>query len=314
MFYYRAIKLLVTVIFISLLSCKGNGEEKKELQSEILKTTAKSNCPTYLLNNKENNLNISILLDLSDRINEKKYPNSSMEYFQRDLGYINIIANSFLEHIQSKSLVLMNDNLQVYFEPEPADLTINEKSKELKVTFDKNLTKDLITSTKSKYETIPNQIYELAKKNSEYLGSDTWRFFKDKVERYCIKECNRNILVILTDGYMYHQDTKLREANETSYITPKTLRNFGLNNSKWGEVMKEKNYGFIKPTNNLNDLEVLVIGLVNHDKKRNPYGKDVMKKYWENWFEKMGVKKYEVYGAELPSNIEGTIKNFILNK
>lgn len=59
-------------------------------------------------------------------------------------------------------------------------------------------------------------------------------------------------------------------------------------------------------------MEVLVIGLVNHDKKRNPYGKDVVKKYWENWLQTMGVKKFEVYGAELPSNIENTITNFMM--
>lgn len=294
------------------LSCKNDSIEKKELKIEEIEEK-NIDCPKYLFKNKDNNLNISVLLDLSDRINEEKYPNASMEYYQRDLGYIHTIANSFLEHVQTKKLVLMNDNMQIYFEPEPEDVTINQKSKQLQAIFTKNLTQEQIKITKDRYETVPEEIYNIAKTNGKYLGSDTWRFFKDKVKRYCIKECNRNILVILTDGYMYHVDSKLREGNLTSYITPSTLRAFGLNNSKWENTMEKKGLGFIPATKDLNNLEVLVIGLVNHDKKQNPYAYDIMKKYWGNWFESMGVNKYEIYGAELPSNIEKTINKFILN-
>ncbi|WP_299121993.1 hypothetical protein [uncultured Tenacibaculum sp.] len=309
----NTINNIVLIVLIVFISCTNNEKEKKDLQAVIKETKKEGECPEYLLKNKKNNLNISILLDLSDRIDEKKYPNTSMEYFQRDLGYINSISNSFLEHIQNKKLVLINDDMQIYFEPAPANITINQKSKELKVSFTKNLTKELIENTKKKYTTIPKEIYTLAKENGKYLGSDTWRFFKDKAKRYCIKECNRNILVILTDGYMFHTDTKLKEKNLTSFITPRTLRNFGLNNSRWEETFEKKGFGFIPASKKLNNLEVLVIGLVNHDKKRNPYSQDVVKKYWSKWLENMGIKKYEIYGAELPSNMDNTIRNFILN-
>lgn len=306
-------KFIILSVLFCIISCKRDKIEEQQTKVKITKEKNDSNCPKYLLKNKNNNLNISILLDLSDRINEKKYPNSTMEYYQRDLGYINTITNSFLEHIQKKKLVLMNDNIQVYFEPQPKDITINKKSKDLMTSFTKNLTKNLITNTKERYESLPKEIYDLARKNKAYLGSDTWRFFKDKVKRYCIKKCNRNILVILTDGYMFHVDTKLKENNKTSYITPKTLRALKLNNSKWENTIKEKELGFIPATKDLTDLEVLVIGIVNHDKKQNPYGKEVIHKYWSNWFDAMGVKKYEIYGAELPSNIQSTIQKFILN-
>lgn len=306
--------IYIISLFILILSISCKQDINKDTKKEIITSKKNTNnCPKYLLKNKNNNLNISILLDLSDRINEKKYPNPTMEYYQRDLGYISIIANSFLEHTQNKKLVLMNDKLQIYFEPEPSDATINQKSKELKAIFSKDLTQEIIKSTKEKYQSVPKEIYDLARSNKKYLGSDTWSFFKDKVKRYCIKGCNRNILIILTDGYMFHVDTKFREENFTSYITPKTIRSFSLNKSNWEKTMEKKNYGFIKATDNLKDLEVLVIGITNHDKKRNPYGKDIVKKYWSNWLEGMGVKKYEIYGAELPSNIESTIKNFILN-
>ncbi|MFD0993181.1 hypothetical protein [Tenacibaculum geojense] len=311
---YKIIKLTTTLLLVLLLvECKAENTSEIKKETEAKENKSTSDCPNYLLKNKENNWNVSILLDLSDRISETKYPNPTMEYFQRDLGYIQTIATSFLDHIKTKKMVLMNDYMQLYFEPEPADASINEKAKQLQISFDKNLTQKQINEFENKYAAIPSEIYSIARSNSTYLGSDTWRFFKDKVKRYCIKECNRNILVILTDGYMFHVDSKLKENNRTSYITPKTLRNFGLNTSSWENKMKEKNFGFIPANSNLEELEVLVLGVVNHDKKANPYGFDIMKKYWENWFDSMGIKKYQVYGAELPANMENTINQFLNN-
>lgn len=315
----KQIKILkiASVLFVTaflMCSCKKEVQvdSEKVKKAEELKQNYSSNCPEYMFKNKAENLNISILLDLSDRIDNKKYPNSTMQYSERDLGYINTIISSFLNHIKKKKLILMNDKIQVYFEPEPEDNSINEKSKKLKTFFTKDLTKDLIEKTRNNYQSIPKNIYDLARKDNKYIGSDTWRFFKDKVSRYCIEKCNRNILIVLTDGYMYHDNTKLKESNLTSYVTPNLFRKMGLNNSNWKNILEKKQLGFIPATNKLNDLEVLVLGIVNHDNKRNPYGKDVLIKFWSDWFDKMEVKKYEIYGADLPSNMEQTISNFIL--
>lgn len=305
--------LVIALAVIAVTSCKS--EKVKDLQVNTKKEqyVSSGKCPNYLLKNKDNNLNISILLDLSDRIDEKKYANATMSYVKRDLGYINIISNSFVKHIEDKKLVLMNDKMQIYFEPEPLDASINEKAKILKTSFDKNLTKEKISITKNNYNSIPEEIYSLAKNNGgNYIGSDIWRFFKDKVKRYSIDDCSRNILIIITDGEMYHEDTKMKEDNLTTYITQNQIKKYGLNTSKWEEKLVGKSYGFIPATSGLNDLEVLVLGVVNHN-KNNPYGKDVLKKYWEDWFEVMGVKRSLILDAELPSNIENSISSFILN-
>ena len=47
-------------------------------------------------NNIPSNLNISVLLDLSDRIDTIKYSNPSMEFYQRDLGYLKSVAKKNL--------------------------------------------------------------------------------------------------------------------------------------------------------------------------------------------------------------------------
>ena len=302
---------ILAFVILFLNSCNS---DKKELKitdkNQVIKTN--SDCFDYLFKNKDNNLNISFLLDLSDRISDEKYPNSTMSYTNRDLGYIETVSKSFINHIESKKLVLMNDKIQLYFDPPPLDATINEKSKELKQNFIKsNISEEKIDKMKIDYTVLPKDIYTLAKKDGKYVGSDIWRFFKDKVKRYCVEECNRNILIIITDGYMYHEDTKLTEGNRTSYLTPSMLRKFKLTNSKWNNTYNEKGFGFIPATEGLGDLEVLVLGVVNHDKRRNPYGKDVIEKYWEDWLESMGVFKYKIYGADLPTNMEGAIQDFI---
>jgi hypothetical protein len=303
-----------SIIFFTLLlsiSCKSDKNEVKATK-KVEVVTQNSNCPDFLFKNKENNLNISFLLDLSDRISDEKYPNPTMSYTDRDLGYIETVSENFIRHIETKKLVLMNDKIQLYFDPPPLDETINEKSKELKRSFNKdNISKEKIDQTKIDYKVLPKDIYTLAKKDGKYVGSDIWRFFKDKVKRYCVEECNRNILVIITDGYMYHEDTKLREENRTSYITPSMIRKFKLTNSKWNETYNKKGFGFIPANSGLDDLEVLVLGVVNQDKKRNPYGKDVIEKYWGDWLKSMGVLKYKIYGADLPSNMENAIQDFI---
>ena len=258
-------------------------------------------------------LNISFLLDLSDRINPDKFPDAAMEFYERDLGYINAVANSFEIHLRNKRTLKINDKIQLYIDPEPADKELNEKLDSLKLTFSReNATKEKIVSISEKYDSIPRLIYESAITDDAYIGSDIWRFFKSKVTDFCILEDHRNILVILTDGYIYHKNTLLKEDNLTSYLTPQTIRQNVLNSSKWMEKIEEKNYGFIPANKNLNNLEVLVLG-INPDIK-NPYEEDVIYKYWSDWFDEMGVKNYEIKNALIPSNMEKIIEGFILQE
>ena len=304
--------IVVVVLFSNCNNSEKNNSKKKPSTQEI-KVKKTPPCQKYLLKNKENNLNISILLDLSDRIDSKKYLNKTMSYADRDLGYINTITQSFVKHIKQKKIILMHDKMQVFFEPPPANPSINDILQKLKVFLDKNLKKADIENTLTNYKELPKKVYNLAIKDSKFIGSDTWRFFKDKVKNYCIENCNRNILIILTDGYMYHINSKIKKGNKTTYITPKMLRNLGLNKSNWKKIMDKNGYGFIPETKNLDSLEVLVLGIENHDKIRNPYGKDVLKEYWTKWLTSMGVKRFELHGADLPSNMEGIIERFINN-
>ena len=144
------------------------------------------------------------------------------------------------------------------------------------------------------------------------MGSDIWGFFKNKVKDYCIKDKHRNVLFILTDGYMFHKDSKFSEVNKTSYLTPELLKSMKLNTSDFKNKIEDKGFGFIKANDDLNNLEVIILGI--NPEKGNPFEADVIKTYWQNWLNEMNVQKYQVKDADLPSNLEPIIKNIILNR
>lgn len=299
------IKNIFILLFISsFIACKK--------ETKVIENEKKDTINSVKKNELSKNLNISILLDLSDRINPEKYPNPSMEYFQRDLGYIEIISKSFETALRKKPIRQTNDQIQVYFEPEPLNSEINSLAENLKLSFDKNNTsKESLSKIASVYKKNSDKIYNLALQDKQFVGSDIWRFFKNKVKDYCIKDNHRNILVILTDGYIYHKDSKFMEASKSSYLTPELIKSFGLG-SDFEKTFEEMKLGLIPANSNLENLEVLVLGI--NPSKNNPFEGDIIKLYWKDWLKSMGVKKFYLKEADLPSNLDPVIQKIISGK
>lgn len=265
-------------------------------------------------NNIPSNLNISILLDLSDRIDTIKYSNPSMEFYRRDLDYLKSVAKTFTNHMLTKKVIRLNDKIQLYFDPEPYNPEINELSNRLKFHITKNnASLPLFDKINKEYTTSALSIYRQALEDDEYVGSDTWGFFKNKVKDYCVEENYRNILVILTDGYVYYRDNLLNEGNFSTYITPNTIRDKGLNQSNWEEIIQTEKHGFTPLDLDLSNLEVLVLGINPSKNVNNKYDYDVLNKYWSDWLYGMGVKgeNFAFKTAVLPSNMANIIDSFI---
>lgn len=291
--------IAISFLLASTFSCKKESD-KKETEVAVKSTVSED-------------YNISILLDLSDRISLKKNPNPTMEYYQRDLGYIKSVSESFTEHLKSKRIRQINDKMQLFFNPEPLDPAINTIAQNLRINIDKNnASKELLNSINSDYASQTSKIYESAIKDNKYVGSDIWSFFDSKTKDQCIENKYRNILIVLTDGYMFYESTIMKEGNRTTYITPELIRKNGLNTKDWDKKFHEQDFGFIKANDDLSNLEVLVLG-INPDKK-NPYEEKVIRAYWTKWFTEMKISRFEIKNADLPSNMEKIIKDFILNK
>lgn len=298
-----SIFILLTGIFLIFLKTGCTSNESPKAQ----------NMPAQLSKKSEKNLNLSIFLDLSDRIDPNKYPNQTLEIYQRDLGYIKTLGEVFQEHLNNTRISGMDETMQLFFEPEPNASEINELANKMKLVFNKStVTPEKIKDVTPTYVSCSNKIYELALKQREFVGSDIWSFFKNKVKDQCIKPGHRNVLVILTDGYMFHRDNQLKVGKKTSYLTPELISKEKLNYVNYAERMDNGKIGFLSATNDLQDLKVLVIG-INPQKGRN-FEEDVMKKYWSNWLDSMGVKEYQLKGTDLPTYMNTIIKDFVSKK
>lgn len=293
------LKIGMILLLILFFSCKENPKnEEKE---------------TALKNSISENYNISILIDLSDRISIKKNPNQTMEIYERDLGYIKSISEAFTQHLKSKRIRQIDDKMQLFFNPEPENSEINSISKELRIAVDKdNASKKLLNSINETYSSKTSTIYKSAIKDDKYIGSDIWNFFDSKIQDQCIDKGYRNILVILTDGYIFYEGTQIKNGNLSSYLTPQLIKQNKLNTNDWQKKFDASNFGFIKIENNLSNIEVLVLGI--NPNKNNPFEEKVIKAYWSKWLSEMNIKHFEIKNADLPSNMDKIIKDFILEK
>ncbi len=289
----------MSLLLILFFSCKE--EPKNEEKETVVKSSVSEN------------YNISILVDLSDRISLKKNPNPTMEIYERDLGYIKTVSEAFTQHLKSKRMRQIDDKMQLFFNPEPENPEINSISKQLRITVDKdNASKEFLNSINNTYSSKSASIYESAIKDDKYIGSDIWNFFDSKVQDQCIEKDYRNILIILTDGYMFYEGTQIKDGNLSNYLTPQLIKQNGLNTNDWQKKFEDKKLGFIKIDTDLSNLEVLVLGI--NPSKNNPYEEKVIKEYWSKWLAGMKIKHFEIKNADLPSNMDKIIKDFILEK
>jgi hypothetical protein len=284
-------------LLAAMLIAYGCSEKEQVKQAPLIQTGSKDQ------------LNISILIDLSDRIKVNK---------ERDQEVIKSVAKYFKKHIENKNLFLIHDQIKVIFYPEPVNDKINTIAESLDIRLDpknKEAIKSAWENITDNYSNQLSVLYNFAEEEGNtkgFYGSDLWRFFSDKVYDYCVesKPEYRNILIILTDGYLYHKETQTRENNRTTYLTGPFLGAEGLrNNPDWQKKFEKEGFGFITKRNDLKDLEVMVLEVNPSSAHRND--DEIIRKYWSKWFEEMGVRRYKIITTDLPSRTEELIQTFL---
>lgn len=301
-------KITIKLFLFILLSGYGSDTIDEDTHKSAVNDSISASSHQEVLQN----LNISILMDLSDRINPEKYPNATMEYYRRDVEYIKSVLNGFQAVVSNKRVRMIDDHVSAYFDPPPKSPEINSYADKMKQSFTReSVTSEAVQNVDQVFAKNALAIYEQAIEDGKYVGSNTWGFFKNNVERYCIRDGYRNVLVILTDGYMYHIDQKREEGNRTSFVTPERIRTLKLDDSNWKNKMLKQDIGFIPVNANLSGLDVLVLGI--NPSKKNDYEGDVLIEFWGEWLKQMNVNKYEILLSDLPSNLDRTIQDFIVN-
>lgn len=239
--------------------------------------------------------NISIYLDLSDRLIRDMTPSQK----DKDIQIVNYMTEILKNHSVAQKILPSRDRIKVFFYPAPNGSKISLLSNDLEMDLSRAQPaekKKILTEFQDKFATSLTQIYDATLQTKNWIGSDIWGFFKKQVDTYCVREDSRNIIVILTDGYIFHAQNKVKDGDNYSYILPQTLSN--------------PNSGLIVSRQGLEDLEVLILEV----NPMNPTQQGQMENILMNWFSGMGVQKFYVGETDLPSNTKLIIDKFMKEK
>ncbi len=257
--------------------------------------------------------NITVLLDLSDRIKPDLHP----DQVQRDKEIILTVVDIIKQNIKSKGLINSFDKIKVIFYPEHEAPQFSQIASNLNIDFESLAIKD----RKIKYHSIDsifksnlNSLYNDAVQQKNFSGADIWSFFKDEVNQKCIinKKDYHNYLIILTDGYIYWKYTKNSIKNRFTYILPNSNQVAVFRNDpNWQEKFDEKDYGLLKTGTQVKDLNVMVLEV--NPVKEYPQDYDIIRKYLTKWFDEMGIKKddFKILKTDYPSSTIPAVKEFL---
>lgn len=291
--------IMIIAIIFTACSGKNSGENNNSNQTTKSQTVKQ--------------LNISILLDLSDRINPQINPDAQ----KNDIENIKTITEYFKSNMQNLGAYKAKGKIRVFFSPPPSNPNINTIVSKLNIDCSKMDNKgrkgvyDTITILYQKYL---EDIYKETISTSAWEGSDIWRFFKDDIQDFCIEKDTtyRNILVILTDGYLYHKQSIFNNKNRFTYLLGNSnLKSYRKQN--WEQLVEQNDFGIMTERNDLNNLEVLVLE-IKAESPNNKIDEDILQSLWKKWFKEMNISSYEAYHSDLPANTKTRIEAFLNKK
>ena len=300
-------KIIILAFSLVLFAC--NSETTNEAPAPAVQQ-AQNKAATPI--NKQ--LNITIVLDLSDRIDPKLH-SAHPEHANRDIEIVKYFTQLFKDDMEARGAFNAKGKIKVILSPAPnvddINTIISQLNVDLSQVSNNKEKKKVFDSITTDFEKNLEVIYEKTIKTKKYLGADVWRFFKNDVVDYSVENSNeyRNILVLITDGYLYHQASRDVIGNRSAYLTSRFINKAGLRKSSWLNTFNDGDYGFITKRTDLDSLDVLVLEITPSTKHKND--EDVIKQYLSKWFTEMNVNSFKLYNTDLPKYTKGRIKKFI---
>lgn len=243
-------------------------------------------------------LNITIYLDLSDRLNNGAGGIHEPQML-RDTALISHIVDKFINSVVSRKIVPCTDNFRIVFYPTTGISGASDISN--KLSFDLGQVqpadkKRLLLSMKTTIQNNLSHIYNETIQNKNWVGSDIWGYFDSKIGISCVKKDYRNVLFVLTDGYIYHKASAVSFGNNTySYLTC--------------SVINRPDMKLQPGSKKLPNLEVMFLEL-------NPQPQTDLhkqKRIIGTWLDSMDIKHYDIVETDVTGNTKDAIDNFLRN-
>jgi len=114
----KTFSLIIILLFLLKSSFGTNNSQSTSGQKNKATTT--------------DQLNISILLDLSDRISPKKNPEKP-EHYQRDIANVKYITELFVKEMELRGAFMAKGKIKVIFSPKPTDPNVNLLAEKLNI-------------------------------------------------------------------------------------------------------------------------------------------------------------------------------------
>ena len=290
-----------TVLTISLIACGGESSKMNFTDNEVN------------VQPKDKQLNISILLDMSDRINPEINPDAK----KNDIENIKSITEFFTSNMEELGAYKAKGKIRIFFNPPPSNSNINSVVSKLIIDcskMDNKGRKKVYDSLTSLYSKNLEDVYSETIATSAWEGCDIWSFMKDDVKDFCIDKDSvyRNILIILTDGYLYHKQSVFNFNNRFTYL----LSNSNMKpyrNKNWQQLIEKNDFGLKTEREDLKNLEVLVLE-VKAENPNNKLDEDILQFVLSKWLGEMNVSNYKVYKSDLPANTKSRIESFLNQK
>lgn len=290
---YKILSLLISLTFL-LTGCENNEKSDSEGKQKFT------------------DLNVTIMIDLSDRIS----PRISKTQVDKDLQLIGEILKSFKTHIKKKNNApATKDIIRIVVYPQGDYIIQNKLDAFLSVDFSTltiNEKKEKVDKFEAEMRAAIEKIYEHASNAKNFNGSDIFNFIKHQAVNYCVKPNYKNVLTIISDGYMYFQNAQYSSGNRYSYMLERSQFMPGLRKSQnLSDEIKKGDYGFLSTGVNLAGLEVVCLEF--NAGELNPVDFDIMKIFWSDWFKDMKIEedKIHIYRSDLVSNTISVIKGKI---
>jgi hypothetical protein len=298
----KNIKVLATVLAAALLlltvGCTSEKSDAKDISSG--KSLTKP-------------VNIIVIVDTSDRVSKVRNPLQ----VEKDIKITKNIVNIFEEKFVRPNLYIgSKDRLALAIPEQPNISPIQQQTLEnLKIwPTPKQRTSGAPEFKKMKTNLLGaiDQLYQSVGKQTEFTGSDIWKWFRDSAGVY-LKPDTRNYIICLSDGYLDFnndiQNGRSKIGNKTSYIPYSQVKKF-RDMPNWKQEFHTKGHGLLEIKQDFsNDNVKFLMVEITH---RHMLDLEIVKEYWQTWLKSMGITDSQFLPTQDdPEIVIEKIKEFI---
>ena len=242
-------------------------------------------------------LNLIVIIDTSNRVSPQLYPKQR----QRDISILKEVVDEFevLAKVYLSRRRPYPHRLtfvvpqQQNVEPMPRDLV-----KRLKIPNPRSRPNypDFIRQKKALVAAI-DELYDLAE--NQYTGSDIWDWFKYRAERYFSEE-HDNRIICLSDGYLNFDEDIEKTRLPRTYMCIPELRD--ADNYKQ-RIREDKGLLPIGKDFSRFDVKFYMLEI----RPRHPNDYEILKCYWQTWFNAMGIETTDFIRQDDPYNLKSML-------